>query len=321
MQKAIVVIGAGSIGERHIRNLWQLGYRNILVFRKRNLPFRDIANAQVTIETNWQSLLEAKPYAAIICTPTSMHLQQAIDCLEAGMHVLVEKPIAHEVFNWQQVYAIAAKNNTLLQVGYMLRFHPLLKKVKNYIANKTFGKVLHIQTYWGEYLPDWHPWEDYKTSYAALKNLGGGVALTYSHDLDVVFWWMENIAKLKKVNNAKAQPSSLEINTESISNVSLTFNNDTTALIHCNLCQKVPQRTYKILLEEAVMDVDYFAATLTIQTKQNKTTETVENFDRNNMFLQQTQNFFQQVLAENKNAITKEQLLTSHQIISICATE
>jgi hypothetical protein len=134
-------------------------------------------------------------------------------------------------------------------------------------------------------------------------------------------WLMENIASIQQCQTIKSQPSSLEINTESIFNVSMQFNNQTTAIIHCNLCQQVPQRTYKFLFENAVVDIDYFAATITIQSKENKQVQTLENFDRNNLFIEQTINFFQNCTAINRSDIAQQQLQTSHQIISICATE
>ncbi|NQU86705.1 MAG: hypothetical protein HQ541_13180, partial [Mariniphaga sp.] len=76
----ILIVGAGSIGERYIRNLWKIGFNNIHVYRQRNLPFRDIGNARVCIHLDWNEIIKLKPYAAFITTPTSTHLKYAIAC-------------------------------------------------------------------------------------------------------------------------------------------------------------------------------------------------------------------------------------------------
>ena len=135
----ILIIGAGSIGERHIRNLWTLGYQNIIVYRQRNLPFRDIGEAKVSVVLSWEDVLKAKPFVVVIGTPTAQHLQQTIDCLNAGIHVLVEKPLSHQTYDMAALQQLATTKNKLVQVGYMLHFHPLLLQVKSIIGNKTYG--------------------------------------------------------------------------------------------------------------------------------------------------------------------------------------
>ncbi len=312
----ILIIGAGSIGERHIRNLWALGYENIIVYRQRNLPFRDIGAAKVTVVLTWDDVIKANPFAAIICTPTAQHLQQTVDCLQAGMHVLVEKPIAHELCVPEEFIQDHLKETTMLQVGYMLRYHPLLQQVKTIIEEKTYGNLLNIQTYWGEYLPDWHPWEDYTQSYAAKDNEGGGAALTLSHDIDVALWWGG-----KPIGNSfctKTQPSKLNVNTNSCFNLLLQFKNNATAHVHTNFCQKVPQRLYKILLDDAVIDVDYFASAITIATVDGVTKKILENFDRNDLFISQLKDFFARIKAGDFYEFSKEQIINANNIIGYC---
>ncbi len=289
----ILIIGAGSIGERHIRTLWQLGCRNLIVFRQRNLPFRDIAGAEVQVLTDWQAVLDAKPLAAVICTPTSHHLQQTKDCLEAGMHVLVEKPLSHTAFEAEELIALAHKKEKLVQVGYMLRYHPLLKKVKDFIDQKTYGNLISMQTYWGEYLPGWHPWEDYREGYAARTELGGGPALTLSHDIDACIWLAG--AQLTRFQAMHNHASNLEVTTESAFDVNLAFANRVTAHAHTNFCQKVGRRSYYFVFDEAVVDMDYYTSTMTVATANGKETIVAEGFDRNDMFLAQDKDFLDRI--------------------------
>ncbi|QEC69065.1 Gfo/Idh/MocA family oxidoreductase [Panacibacter ginsenosidivorans] len=317
--QAILVIGAGSIGERHIRNLWQLGYNNIIVYRQRNLPFRDIGEARVKLILEWNEVVTQRPFAAIICTPTAQHLQQTQQCLDANMHVLVEKPLSHQLFDKEQLITLLGEKKLLLQVGYMLHYHPLLQKVKSFIEAKTFGNVINIQTYWGEYLPDWHPWEDYRTSYAANKEHGGGAALTLSHDVDLVNWFMNALPKEHKVMHNYA--STLKVNTDSAFDALLSYANRATAHVHVNFCQKVPQRWYKIVFDEAVIDIDYYQASMKISTKENIHEEQLSNFARNELFIDELEDFFKRIETGNFTGFSKQQVEQSYSIIKICQHE
>ncbi|MDE3237071.1 MAG: Gfo/Idh/MocA family oxidoreductase [Bacteroidota bacterium] len=318
-QQPIVVIGAGSIGERHIRNLWQQGFKNIIVFRQRNLPFRDIADAQVKVVLHWQQVLQHNPFAAIVCTPTVQHLRQVISCLEAGIHVLAEKPLAHEPFDVKALLKICQEHKVLLQVGYMMHYHPFLARVQSFLKGKKYGKLINMQTYWGEYLPDWHPWEDYRTSYAAQREQGGGVALTLSHDIDVALW-MANAA-LKHYQSTFNYASRLKVNTESLFDVNLSFENKVTAHVHVNFCQKVPQRWYKFIFDNAVIDIDYFINEMKVQTAETSIVEKLEQFDRNLLFITQQNDFFRRIEEGNYQAFVEQQVEQSYNIIKICTHE
>jgi len=316
LNQPIVVFGAGSIGERHIRNLWQLGFRNIAVFRQRNLPFRDIADAKVTIIKTWDEVEKIKPIAAIITSPTSFHMAQAIECINRNIHILVEKPLSNTTENFEILKTAIRINPVFVYVGYMMRFHPLILKAKQIVESQLYGDLISIQSKWAEYLPDWHPWEDYRTSYAAQKSLGGGVALTLSHEIDLC-----NNLSNSEVRSSfiqKNYKSKLEIDVESGADILIKYENDTTSNIHLNFYEKCKERFLRIVLDDASLIFDYFNSTLTIKTNfQEDIVFTEKNFDRNDMFLEQTKYFFSKL-----NHFTLEESLqqveNSEQIIKIC---
>ncbi len=138
--------------------------------------------------------------------------------------------------------------------------------------SEELGKLLSIQTYWGEYLPDWHPWEDYRQSYAARRELGGGVALTLSHDLDLVNWLAGSA--VKTWNTLKNYRSSLEIDVESGADVSLGYENGITAHCHLNFHERVPRRWYRFVWEEGSVEIDYFKATYSLMQPGRETADT-----------------------------------------------
>lgn len=311
----ILVIGAGSIGERYIRNLSTLGYRKLVVFRQRNLPFRDIGDAKPVVVLTWAEVETYNPWAAIICTPTAQHVSQAMECVKRGIHVLVEKPLSHNLEGISHLKSEAIKNKVLLQVGYMMRYYPLLLHVVQVNQQKEFGKLLYVHSYWGEYLPDWHPWEDYRASYAAQKELGGGVALTLSHDLDVCLWIVNSpVSTYSSVYN---YASGLEVNVESGADFLLAFDNGTTAHVHLNYFQKEKCRQYHFVFQDAVIDIDFFSHTLTTTRGGNVETRQLHNFDRNELFLAELNDFFFNTLRHQNSP---NNIDSAARIIELCTS-
>lgn len=309
-----MVVGAGSIGERYIRNLWSMGYNNIAALRSRNLPFRDIGNASVKVVNAWKELDALQPRVAFICTPTAMHVDNALECLERNMHVLVEKPLSHSTEGLDALKRKSAEKKLLVQVGYMMRFHPFLKKIYDITTEKKYGNLVHIHSHWGEYLPDWHPWEDYRGSYAAKKAMGGGVALTLSHDLDLSNWIAgEDIVKYNSLFNFG---SSLEIDVEGGADFILQYRNGITAHVHMNYFQKVKERYYQYIFDQAVVRIDFFCNEMVIKTAAGEEIQRLESFDRNQLFLSQLEDFFSNLGYPERSNVN---IAESELIIKLCS--
>jgi predicted dehydrogenase len=313
--KTILIIGAGSIGERHIRNLWSLGYHKLYVYRQRNNPFRDIQDAEVEVLTDWEDVTRIQPFAAFITSPTSQHLTQATLCAKMGMHILVEKPLSHTLNGIDLLINVVKENGIYLQVAYMMRYHPLIVKLKNIIDLKELGNLLSFTSKWGEYLPDWHPWEDYKTSYAANKELGGGAALTLSHDIDLANWLCgSDIAQFHIIKNTR---SKLEVDVEAGADIIVKYKNGISGHIHLNYYEKIPERYLKLVFDNGSVHFDYFNSALYIRKKDIQENIVLNEFDRNDMFLLQTKSFFENI---NSYSISDSvsQIAESETIIKIC---
>lgn len=313
----ILIIGAGSIGERHIGILQSIGYQNLHVYRQRMLPLRNVANELLHCFSDFAEIDTIKPYAAVVCTPTAQHLAQTMACVDRGIHILVEKPLSHLPFDSTALAAAAQKTNSLIQVAYMLRYHPLMQALKALIESNRFGKLLSFSTYWGEYLPNWHPWEDYRISYAARKELGGGVALTLSHDLDIVSWLVGDLPiQSQKTFNFR---SNLEVNVEAGASFLLEYVNGLTGVVQLNFYQKIPKRTYNFIFDEAVVHFDYFQNKIVIETEMG--VEVIENkhFERDAMFRQQTIDFLKNTKSNEVDVLTQQYLAESEAIIKMCS--
>ncbi|HSV86173.1 MAG TPA: Gfo/Idh/MocA family oxidoreductase, partial [Levilinea sp.] len=163
-----LIAGYGSIGRRHLRNLLALGEQDILLYRTHHstLPDQDEAS-RFQVITNLDDAFSARPDAVIISNPTALHLDVAIPAAEMGCAILLEKPVSHTLERVDDLHAAVQRGGGPLLVGFQLRYHPTLKKAARMITDGAIGTPAFARAHWGEYLPNWHPWEDYRKGYAA----------------------------------------------------------------------------------------------------------------------------------------------------------
>jgi predicted dehydrogenase len=152
--------------------------------------------ADLRVETDLQRALDWGPQAVIISNPTALHLDIAIPAAQAGCALLLEKPVSHSLERLDELQAAVQRNNLPVLVGYQFRFHPGLLKLRRLLLEGSIGRPLSAHAHWGEYLPNWHPWEDYHQGYSARADLGGGVVLTLSHPLDYLRWLFGDVQAL-----------------------------------------------------------------------------------------------------------------------------
>ena len=214
-----LIAGLGSIGRRHLRNLVALGERYIVLLRTRKATMPDDELAGYPVETDLnEALKKHKPDAVIVANPTALHLDVAIPAAEAGCAILLEKPVSHSLDRLDVLQQAAQKSGSKILVGFQFRYHPTLNKARELIQAGALGKVLTVHAHWGEYLPNWHPWEDYRQSYAARADLGGGVIVTLTHPLDYLRFILGDVESLWSFNG---HLSSLEIDVEDVAEIGL----------------------------------------------------------------------------------------------------
>ena len=168
-----LIAGLGSIGRRHFRNLIALGEKDIILLRSHHATLPDDELSGYPIETDLPTALKKyKPEAVIVANPTALHFDIAIPAAQAGCSILVEKPISHNLDRADELERAAEKGGGRLLVGFQFRFHPGLIRTKQLITDGEIGRVISANVHFGEYLPDWHPWEDYRKGYAARADMG-----------------------------------------------------------------------------------------------------------------------------------------------------
>jgi len=230
-----LIAGLGSIGRRHLRNLLALGERDILLYRTQRSSLPEAELAAYPTETDLAAALAHQPQAVIISNPTSLHLDVAIPAARAGCHLLLEKPVSHSLERLDELqHALQAGGGQVL-VGFQFRFHPGLRKIAELLSQKAIGRPLSIRAHWGEYLPGWHPWEDYRQGYSARADLGGGVILTLSHPLDYLRWLFGEVESLWAF---AGQLSNLGLDVEDTAEIGLRFKNGGLGSLHLDYNQR-----------------------------------------------------------------------------------
>lgn len=214
-ESRILIVGCGSIGRRHIRNLVSLGMRNFILCDPNRETLKTASEGLVdpVLCESFSEALKLNPRAAVICTPSSMHLEMALELAKTGVHLFIEKPLSHTLDGCESLERTVEKNDVVGMMGMCYRFHPVFKHVKNLLDSEVLGKIYHVNYYGGHYLPDWHPKADYRTEYAAKKSLGGGVVLTSIHGLDNLRWLFGEVDECK---NFVDRVSNLEMDVEDL---------------------------------------------------------------------------------------------------------
>jgi len=303
----ILIAGLGSIGRRHLRNLVALGQRDIVLYRTHQSTLPEDELADFPVERDLDAALALKPDAVIISNPTALHLDIAIPAAKAGCHLLIEKPIAAQ---WDKqakaLVRIVSDNHIRTLVGFQFRFHPVLARIKELIASEQIGRMLSFRVHWGEYLPGWHPWENYRLGYAARKDLGGGVVNTLCHPLDYVRWIFGEVESLSAMTG---HVSGLDLDVEDVAEISLNLANEGLGSVHLDYFQRPPAHWIAVNCDNGGIRWDNATGAARIYHAERGQWETIqppEGFERNALFLDEMRHFLAVVKGETQSRCSLE---------------
>jgi predicted dehydrogenase len=289
----ILIAGLGSIGRRHLRNLKALGQRDLILLRSGMATLQDDSElAGLPVVTSIEQGLQMEPEAVIISNPTALHMQVAIPAARAGCHVLIEKPLSHNLERIDELRRAAAVTGARILIGYQFRFHPGLIALKTQLEQGRIGRLLFARAHWGEYLPAWHPWEDYHRSYAARADLGGGVVLTLCHPFDYMRWICGEVSQ---VSGNIAYSGALGIDVEDVAEASLVLQNGALATIHLDYLQMPRTHRVELVGTQGTMEWDEKLEGIKLYRDAAAGWEdegSTPGFTRNDMFLAEMAHFF-----------------------------
>ena len=277
----VLLIGFGSIGRRHYEVLSGFSeVSEIHIVTKQALTDRTTFTCLEDV-----SNLDQYDYF-LIASETSKHFEQLTWLNKNVLHkkIFCEKPL----FESEQAFKKGCND---IFVGYVLRFHPLLQKLKALIKGQ---KILSLNVSCGSYLPNWRANIDYKDSYSAKKSQGGGVLLDLSHELDYTNWITGGLTEIKSF---QTKVSNLEIDSDDFVSMIATTKEGGGIILSIDYFSHLSHRRLLLNTNEFTIELDLI---------QNKMTQTflsgeVESFEtpsleRNYLFEQ----MHREILFNNK---------------------
>ena len=309
-------IGLGSIGQRHLRNLKILlpdceiiAYRSskqVPVLDPDNNPIANISLSKFYNIKEYETLdnaLSQKPEIVFVTNPSKMHGPTTIAALQTDAYVFIEKPLSCDINSAKTILEIENQSNKKrCFVGFQYRYNPTLIQLKKILNQNIIGKIINVQIANGEYLPYWHPYEDYRKSYAAKKQLGGGAILTQIHDFDYSIYLFGLPKSLYAIGG---KLSNLNIDVEDCVNISTIFNYKNSNLpVNINLDYiSWPSRRYiKLYGENGSINCDLNSNKINVmirETKKNKIYD-FSSTKRNDVFFKELSNFISFVKGEEE---------------------
>lgn len=238
---AVAVLGLGSIGRRHAA----LAVEHGAAIRAYDPVHREAPSGARVVESSEEALDGAA--AAIIASPTSVHVEQAHMALDHGCHLLVEKPLATSTAEAATLVTRAASEGRMLAVAMNLRFHPGPTQVHQLVASGAIGRPLFGHFTFGSYLPSWRPRENYRETYSARSDLGGGVLLDVVHEIDYALWILGGVRALSAV---VAKVSDLELDVEDMASLQMEFESGAVASMDLDYLDRSYRRGCRIVGSE-----------------------------------------------------------------------
>lgn len=259
-----VVVGSGSIARRHIANLKALYVDAQIgcVSASGRVISADETGADF-ISSDLGSAIAERPTFAVVASPAPFHLEQALELLKAGVPVLIEKPLAvssRDVAPYCDAFQAYAGR---LDIAYNLRFMPSAQKVKAMVEAQFLGRLYDISIRVGQYLPDWRPGTDYRKNVSARAELGGGVLLELSHELDYLNWIFGEFDRCTCISQHSGL---LEIDVEDSVHAMLERHDGVVAHLSMNFLQRIPVRQCIVTGEQGVLVWDLLANSVSSRT-------------------------------------------------------
>ena len=215
----ILIVGLGSIGQRHLRLAREIiPEADIRVLRHQSGGA--VPSGSNGCFSRMDEAIAFAPQIAVIANPAPFHIDTAQAMANAGVHLLIEKPLSDSLKGVGQLLETCREQGTVLLIGYNLRYLPSLQRFRDLLGGRVIGKVLSVRCEIGQYLPCWRPDNDYRHGVSARHDLGGGALLELSHELDYLRWIFGEVEWVKAT---LSRQSGLEIDVEDSAHLTLGF--------------------------------------------------------------------------------------------------
>lgn len=288
--KKVLFIGLGSIGQRHLRNLMALNLSlEYYAIRKRNLPLpEEFSKVKINYVKGWSEIPQLNIDICIIAAPPSFQQEVLPKVVDLGIDFFVEKPIGTDLSVLKSLSPKIVEKKLITMVGFNLRHHPIVLKVKNIINSGVLGRLTSFRAEVGQYLPDWHPKEDYRLGYSANRNLGGGVVLDLIHEIDLADYFFGPLTQVKAILGTN---SGLQIDVEDSAEIICSSESGIIGSIHLDYVNRFGIRSGHITGTTGFLKYNLLDATYELKIVGGDITSGKVTFDRNDMYINQIEEF------------------------------
>ncbi len=289
----VVIVGLGSIGQRHLENLRQIAPEaEITILHQHSRPGNQPAPAEADrVVYPPDDALDPLPDIAVIANPAPMHIETALQFAERGVDLFIEKPLAASMDGVENLLALCRERGLICMVAYVFRFYEPLRLAKAVIEGGQIGRVLSFNAEVGQYLPDWRPGRDYRETVSAKRALGGGAVLELSHEIDLARWL---VGEVEKVSASMGKLSDLEIDVEDTAEITLGFKSGAIGRVHVDMVQRSPVRGMRVVGTEGTLTWDWQSNRVRVYTEESEMWRDLHpavEMDRNGMYITELEHF------------------------------
>lgn len=276
----IVIVGCGSIGLRHAR---VLAARNDVAVElcepnaeRLTAACRKIGG--LVAHNDFDAMLATRPAMIVVATPHSLHARQAVTALRAGVHVLCEKPMSDNLSDAERMLLVAEQSGCLLEIGFTLRFHPAMLRIKNLIDAGELGRIVHIH---------WHVGAFNTLANSVSRHQAtqfGSLMMDYSHQSDLIGWWLQMTPSSVYALGCTCERLPLAVNPNAMA-VAIEYGGRALATINLNYVQHPQQCICEIIGDQAWLTFDLETAMMRIGRRNESTvTEEMFSIERDQLF-------------------------------------
>lgn len=311
--KCVAVIGLGNIATRHRKNLKQLFPNSKLVAMSASgrIPQEAVSDCDVVVgEVN--EIITHEVELAVVASPAPFHAKHALPLIEANIPVLIEKPLSVSVADSELVQQAADKQGTPVAMGYCLRYLSSAIAFKKLLAQQAVGHIYNVNVEVGQYLPDWRPNKDYRSSVSANAELGGGALLELSHELDYVQWLFGSLDVKHAILRSGAE---LSLDVEDCADI-VAVCQSAVVNIHLDFLQRKPFRKCRVIGSLGTLEWDLIRNEITLASaKGDEVLYSEPDWDKNQMYLHMLTDFISKIEGREHSCIDVAEAKQSVELI------
>lgn len=300
-----LVVGLGSIAHRHIKNLKTIAPDTKVAVWRQHSKSADLQDLESLVGHVVFDLVEAlawQPEFALITNPASLHIDTGLALARENCHLFIEKPLSNTLDGVDDLLNLCHERALVLMVGYNFRFYRPLQIMQQALVKGRIGRVMAIRAEVGQFLPEWRPGKDYRQSVSARRELGGGVLLELSHELDYVRWLGGEVSA---ISARIGHLSDLEIDVEDTAEITMQFENSAIGSVHLNMIQRPATRICRVVGTGGTLIWDglcHHVRLFSVASNAWSDLQPANTIDRNEMYIAELRHFLD-CIEENSTPI------------------